>query len=385
MRTSRSAIVLWAIALSVVLVVETIQLSGVFDARTAVYTFHAASIGVVFTTLGRVILRRHPSHRVGRLLLVTGLLASVELAMSQVAHWIGHGRLAGTMAVSSEALRMIVFGALGLLLLIYPTGHLPTKRWRWAVVLLGFFVFGGVGYLITPQVLEDLAPLRGPLEIPALLPVAQVLEALNGVAMIGVLAAVASLVVRFRRAPPIQRQQIKMFTLGAVGCVVVIVATNVLFPVHIETTALGDIAWGTPNVFIPAAAALAITRHGLYDIDRIVSRTLAYAIVTGLLVGVFALVVLVPTAVVGAGGNTPDWVIAVATLAVAALFRPVRRRVQDVVDHRFNRKRYDAELTIDAFALRLREQIDIDALGAELREVVVRTMQPVQASIWLRR
>jgi hypothetical protein len=105
--------------------------------------------------------------------------------------------------------------------------------------------------------------------------------------------------------------------------------------------------------------------------------------VTAVLGGTFALVVLVPTGVVGRGGHTPDWVIAVATLAVAALFRPVRRRVQDVVDHRFNRRRYDAEHTIEVFAQRLREQIDIDALGTELCAVVNTTMQPSRVSLWL--
>jgi hypothetical protein len=122
----------------------------------------------------------------------------------------------------------------------------------------------------------------------------------------------------------------------------------------------------------------------LFDIDRIISRTLSYAAVTAILGGTFALVALVPTAIVGTG-KRPDWVVAAATLVVAALFRPVRRRVQDAVDHRFNRKRYDAEHTVEAFASRLREQIDIDALGAELTDVVQRTMQPSGVSLWIRR
>ena len=104
---------------------------------------------------------------------------------------------------------------------------------------------------------------------------------------------------------------------------------------------------------------------------------------TALLGGTFALAVLLPTAIVGRGGHTPDWVIAAATLTVAALFRPVRRRVQALVDLRFNRKRYDAEHTVDAFAQRLREQIDIDALEAELCAVVNNTMQPSRVSLWL--
>src|SRR5439155_25550805 len=113
---------------------------------------------------------------------------------------------------------------------------------------------------------------------------------------------------------------------------------------------------------IPVAVGVAIFRYHLFDIDRILSRTLAYAVVTVLLAGTFALVVLVPTTVIGSRAQTPQWLVAVATLAVAALFGPVRRRVQSVVDRRFNRARYDASHTIETFSARLREQIDLDTL-----------------------
>jgi hypothetical protein len=121
---------------------------------------------------------------------------------------------------------------------------------------------------------------------------------------------------------------------------------------------------------IPVTAGIAILRYRLYDIDRIISRTLSYTLVTAFLAGVFALVVLVPTALIGSGTGTPDWLVAAATLVVAALFRPVRRRMQDAVDHRFNRARYDAVQTIDAFAARLHEEIDLASLTAEITDVV---------------
>jgi uncharacterized membrane protein YbhN (UPF0104 family) len=133
---------------------------------------------------------------------------------------------------------------------------------------------------------------------------------------------------------------------------------------------------------VPVAAGIAILRYRLYDIDRIISRTVSYALVTAILAGTFALLVLLP--VLLGVDQAPDYVVAFATLVVAALFRPVRRRVQQAVDHRFNRRRYNAEHAIDAFTARLREQVDIDALGTELADVVHRTMQPSEVSLWIR-
>jgi hypothetical protein len=139
-----------------------------------------------------------------------------------------------------------------------------------------------------------------------------------------------------------------------------------------------------PLVFLQAALAIAIFRYRLYDIDRIISRAATYAVVSATLIGLYTiLAVFLPAAFLGAG-QTPDWVIAGATLLVAAAFVPVRRRVQSRVDRRFNRARYDAERTIEAFNARLREQIDIDALGAELKSVVGRTMQPSHVVLWVR-
>lgn len=144
-----------------------------------------------------------------------------------------------------------------------------------------------------------------------------------------------------------------------------------------------DAALNVAFLALPLAIAISILRYRLYDIDSIISRTISYAVVTGLLGGMFALVVLIPTLLVGTQ-DTPDYLIAIATLIVAALFRPVGRRVQGVVDHRFNRARYDATRTVDTFTQRLREQIDLDGLGAELARVVDATMHPAHLSLWLR-
>jgi hypothetical protein len=200
------------------------------------------------------------------------------------------------------------------------------------------------------------------------------------------LGTIASVILRFRRARGDERQQIKWFTFA----IAILALSVILFPL-LETLGI-FVVGGEPVGFIvpflglltvPLSIGVAILRYRLYDIERIISRTFSYAIVTAILGATFALLVLLPPVLVG-GDSVPDYVIAVATLVVAALFRPVRRRVQDAVDHRFNRKRYDAEHTIEAFTARLREQVDIDALGAELEDVVGRTMQPSHVSLWVR-
>ena len=136
---------------------------------------------------------------------------------------------------------------------------------------------------------------------------------------------------------------------------------------------------------VPAAIGIAILRYRLYEVDRLINRTLVYGLLTALLAGIYALAVLVLGQLFGGiGAKPPSWAVAGATLAVAALFQPARRRIQQLVDRRFNRRKYDAARTVEAFSLRLRDEIDLDALSAELLTVVDQTMQPTTASLWLR-
>jgi hypothetical protein len=145
------------------------------------------------------------------------------------------------------------------------------------------------------------------------------------------------------------------------------------------------VLFGLTIAFIPAAAGIAILRYRLYDIDRLINRTLVYGLLTAPLAGVYALMVLVLGQVFGGvGRDPPSWAVAGATLAVAALFQPARRRIQAVVDRRFNRRKYNAAKTVEAFSLRLRDEVDLDALSAELLAVADQTMQPTTMSLWLR-
>jgi hypothetical protein len=188
------------------------------------------------------------------------------------------------------------------------------------------------------------------------------------------------MVVRFRRARGVERQQLRWVALGA-GLAALAVAGTIA-GAETDNVSVRDWFTGVFVALIPLAIAAAILRYRLYDLDRIISRTLAYGLLTVLLGGAYAGVVLGLGALLG---QSRSLVVAGATLALAAVFQPARRRVQGLVDRRFNRRRYDAARTIEAFSVRLRQQVDLDALRAELLAVVETTMQPTRASLWLRR
>jgi hypothetical protein len=185
--------------------------------------------------------------------------------------------------------------------------------------------------------------------------------------------------VRFRRAQGVERQQLRWVALAA--ALMLLAGPIVLVPVALESPILVNWVSAVWVMVLPVAVGAAVLRYRLYDLDRIISRTLAYGLLTLLLGGGYALVVL------GLGqllGRDSPLVVAAATLAVAAVFQPARRRVQAVVDRRFNRRRHDATRIIEAFGVRLRNQVDLDALHTELLGVVDQTMQPTQVSLWLR-
>jgi hypothetical protein len=202
-----------------------------------------------------------------------------------------------------------------------------------------------------------------------------------------VFGSVVSLIVRFRRARQVERQQLKWLSYAAV-----LIGIMVLFGLLLVGP-WGETAWATnvsnatltgSLVCIPVAVGIAILRYRLYDIDRLISRTLVYAALTVVLgLGYAGAVLVLGQLFGGVTGNPPSWAVAGATLAVAALFQPVRRRIQATVDRRFNRRGYNAAKTIEAFSARLRDEIDIDTLSAELLAVVDQTMQPMKMSLWL--
>jgi hypothetical protein len=269
-------------------------------------------------------------------------------------------------------------------LLLFPTGRLLSPRWRPIAWLAGIEITASsvLAALQPTLALEDQGrTIANPIRIRGLpAPDRGVVGAvLLGMFTAASLAGCASLVLRFRRARGEERQQLKWFAYAAALLVTSNLVGSLLLPGGSDLGAAFTIA------LLPIAAGIAILRYRLYDIDRLINRTLVYGLLTGLLAGVYAGVVLVLGQVFGGvGRDPPSWVVAGATLAVAALFQPARRRIQALVDRRFNRHKYNAAKVVDAFSLRLREEVDLGALSAELLAVANQTMQPTTAFLWLR-
>ena len=339
-------------------------------------------------TVGAVIAGRRPRHPVGWLLLGLGLGLTLQAFGSSYSRY---GLVARPGALpAAEYLAgfflgsiFLYLGCAGFVLLLTPTGSLPSPRWRWwARIMAVATALGLLAAMVYPRPLEPEYPgFESPLYVPALeapMGVAFPLSAL--ILVVGLLAGAGSLVGRFRRARGAERQQLRWLAFGAALTAVALVVAVVA----LEVQAVGNLfqpAVGVCLALLPLATGAAILRYRLYDIDRIVSRTLAYGLLTLLLGGAYAAVVL------GLGqllGRDSSLVVAGATLAVAAVFQPARRRVQQAVDRRFNRRRHDAARIIEGFGVQLREEVDLDALEGELLAVVDQTMQPTRSSLWLR-
>jgi hypothetical protein len=189
-------------------------------------------------------------------------------------------------------------------------------------------------------------------------------------------ASLACVVLRFRSSVGVERQQLRWVAAGAAAAVAGLLA-GAATPQH---TVLASTLYGLV-LCVPVAVAVAVLRYRLWDLDRLISRTVTYALVTALLIIPYLLIVPAAGRLAQGSGSLA---VAAATLAAAALFQPLRRRIQDRVDRRFNRRRYDATRTVEKFTVRLRDQVDLDALSAELLAVVEQTVQPVRTSLWLR-
>ena len=283
-----------------------------------------------------------------------------------------------------------VFLFLALLSLLFPDGRLPSLRWRpvaWALAISWTGLILNVAFTPGRMTLQDRST-TNPMGIAAL-GHSTWKTVFQGVAVIAVItlgAAALAPLLRFRRADLVQRQQLKWFAfvigICAPSALVGSALTGVL---PVVATVLWGIAIAGVVVGLPAAVGLAILRYRLYDIDRLINRAVVYATLTAVLgLGYAAAVLALGLLFGGVGEHTPSLAVAGATLAVAALFQPARRRIQQLVDRRFNRRKYDTAKTIQAFSTRLRDQVDLDTLSTELLAVVGQTMEPTRVSLWLR-
>ncbi len=340
-------------------------------------------VAIPFVAVGAVLARRVQSNPIGWLFLAFGTAASIVFAAGEYASAAfspGSSLPAGDLAASMYAhLWHPSFGLLVFSILLFPDGHLLSTRWRWmarvvAVTYLGLLVSGPFDSdYLSGLDLSGAQPLFGGAAADIGSAVFGVLLAFN---LLLLILAGVSLLLRLRRSSGERRQQVKVF-------VYAVAFVMIMFPVTVLV--VGD---GGVGVFmfplIPISAAVAILRYRLYDIDVVVNRALVYTTLTAALAGLYIGSVLLFQLILNGVTHDSGLAVAGSTLAVAAAFRPARTRIQELVDRRFYRRRYDAQRTLESFSNRLRDEVDLAALDAELRGVVAETMQPAHVSVWLR-
>jgi hypothetical protein len=353
-----------------------------------IFALLVGAIAIVFAGVGGLIATRQPDNAIGWLFLGAGVAAGVAgLASSYADYWVDDRpgpALLGETAAWYGSLSWIpwILVPSTFLLLLFPDGRPLSRRWRpvaWCAALGigGVFVTAG----LTPGRLEDYPDVSNPfgLDSPVLDPLTGLAFLLIGVGLVG---SSASLVVRFRRAHGVPRQQIKWLAFAGVVAAVTFIAGVGSYD------AVGqDIAYAAIMLSVlglPVAAGIAILRHRLYDIDVVINRALVYAALTATLAGCYLGAVLLLQLVLSGVTEGSSLAVAASTLAVAALFRPARARIQGAVDRRFYRRKYDAQRTLGVFSARLRDQVELDALSSDLRGVVRETLQPAHVSLWLR-
>ena len=342
----------------------------------------------VLAGVGTLLWRRRPENAIGPILLGLALLVTASIVSDGVTapyeDQTDLGLGVRLLVWFDEWTIFLWFGLVGLLLpLLFPDGRLPSRRWR-PVLWVGLALVGlsVVGAMFGASVDEEWV--HNPLEIGG--PVGEALDvaaAASGPAfVVVVLIALASVVIRFRRARGVERQQLKWFGY-AIGLLLTGLAAAAISE-GIGWEPLGNVGWtvflGSLIFGMPLAIAFAVLRYRLYDIDLVIRRTLVYGALTVTLAAAYLATVLLVGLAIGRSG----FAVAVSTLAVAALFSPARARIQAAVDQRFYRRRYDAAQTLEAFGLRLRDELDLEALAADVRDVVRDTVQPAHVSLWLR-
>jgi hypothetical protein len=345
---------------------------------------------VAFAAVAALVLRREPRHPVGWIFAVVALTSGAVQVLQEyalLAHsarpqlpggawaaWLPHWAWIGEIV-----LLMIV------LPVVFPTGHPLTKRWRnvlWLAVAA--FVVSAASTALTPGPATALTPQFGNPVADTDSPVRQLLGAAAPAALFtAIAAAVGSLILRFRRARGVERQQMKWFVYALFVVAAAFGASATLFLIG-RSSALAEIAGALALLLVPLAVAIAILRYRLYDVDLLIKRTVVYGATTAAIAATFFLGIVALQAALRPLTSGSELAVAASTLASFALFQPIRRRVQDAIDRRFDRSRFDAARTLDVFADRLRDEVDLDVLRGDLVAAVNRTMGPSHASVWLR-
>ena len=369
----------------------TLYLASLNEVSSLRNTAFVCVLVCVFSTVGAMISAHRPENAIGWLFCsgaLVWMLGEFALEYGVYALVSYPGALPGGVWAAWFGSWARGFGWLviiAFLPLLFPNGRLPGRRWRPAAWLLALYLaFFTLASWISP-VSNDLrlASVENPLGFEGALP-NLLIDAVYLSLPLPIILSGAAVVTRFRGSVGEERQQIKWFTY-AVGVMVVVFAVWITLAITglAEGTAL---TFALPMLGLPVAVGVAILRHRLYDIDVVINRTLVYATLTAVLVGVYVGgVILLQYALRTLTGGDSQLAIVTSTLAIAALFSPLRLRIQAFVDRSFYRDKYDARLTLDEFGRKLREETDLDALGGELLAVVGTTVRPEYASLWLRK
>ncbi|MGB6770780.1 MAG: hypothetical protein WBF51_02080 [Candidatus Dormiibacterota bacterium] len=379
----------------VLLLIATVVLSGPshqpITLANSAFTFAFAT----FALAGFVVALRQPRNAIGWIMLGTALFGFLNSAGGAYAAWdyrFSRGALPlGVLAVFLELGFAPTLALFPLPLLLFPDGHLPSQRWRWVmwsylvvgtlwvVLNVGEAATGVLGKAIKVDPTGQLTVVDHPTGLAVLLygGEAALLPVFLGFWVVWVVRLVAS----YRRGTGERRQQFKWFLAGAAVSGIGL-ALSFATPTNDSVMAqvLG-LASAITVCALPLGLGIAILKYRLYDVDRLISRTLSYAIVTGLLIGVYVGLVTLATRVLPFSSPLG---VAASTLVAVALFNPLRRRVQRLVDRRFNRARYDAEATVSAFAQRVRDDVDLAAVSSEFVRAVQTSVEPAHLSLWLR-
>jgi len=343
------------------------------------------AVAVSFAAVGLVVALNRPGNPIGWLMLclAAGLMFYIDSGMYDViAYRLGHSLPLQAVVLVLFHVSEPVIGLVPLVILLFPDGRLPSARWR--LVLVGYLTLAVIDMIVQAQMsVYALSQHRTQVDTSGQLSLSDgpysVIFGPLALVFFGLwLISVGYQVVSWRRSAGERRQQLNWLMAGGAAALALVVASALCGTAHGLWLVVSDVLLAGLAA-LPLGIGVGILKYRLYEIDRIISRTLAYAIVTGLLVGVYAGLVLVARQVL-----TVDSPVAVAasTLAAAALFNPVRRRVQRVVDRRFNRVRYDADRLVEAFAGRLKDEVDLDTVRTDLADVVNRALEPVHVCVW---
>jgi hypothetical protein len=360
-------------------------------------------LAVGFAVVGALVASREPANAVGWLLLAIAVSFGFQGLVDAYVAEPGHPGVVAVAWVANWAWYLWLYAAGLLLPLVFPDGRLLSPRWRlvlWMGVVALVLAIVTEGLTTEPLDVESPQPIENPLAIGGTAgDVVSVANTIGSVlAAAGFVLGVVSIAMRLRRSHGRERQQLKWFAyVGGLALAGLILAMVGVFGEEYFGEAedaptwillVGGIGWGTGLLLIifglPVAIGIAILRHRLYDIDIVIKRTLVYGSLTATLLGTYLVLVLLLRLVLNPLVGESKLAVAGSTLAVAALFRPVRARIQTAVDHRFFRSRYDAARTLEGFAGRLRNELDLESLGTDLRGVIRETMQPAHVSLWLR-